>query len=1231
MVKRASRVRTAIRVAILLACAVLGGTLVRARADPPDPNPALQLHLDTVAGDGTTPDSSANGLTAHVTGSLGAGRWGQALAPANDGDGVRVDDNAALKPGSLTLVAWVKRSATPGANRIIVGKQGLIPETGEVPCAGYSYALVTGPSGGLRFTLRTDQGTDVRSETPELSSTAAWDGNWHMIAGTWNGNSMQLWVDGQAKGSPTSVGSFPILQGDGDTYPAALFGGYADHGAVTSCDASGARYTGGLDEVRLYPRALSSDEMAYLARGDLTSPPDLANRQPTPTPTPQPTPTPTPQPPSIRIQSLGLDVLHATGAPGNAPILWDLNGDGKPDVTCPANLPYLRLTPNANLTLRVSVTSGGGQSPPTTVQLTGLGVPKADQSLGAESAVCGASLTFFVPPANTPQTCKQATVSFGLAEVRGCFDQLGSIDKIDPAVRAVMKAHYDSVALPDWVVNICRLSSPAAKQVCAEDTKEYVGVDVYQSYGPIKLNGITINPRGAVVVAPNLQRIVSDDASLSWGGLTVQGRQAVDFNLAATQKVLTLRGSHFRPSGHAPIISFDAKRDLPDIGGFKLDGQADLSIEDTGTVRRSYARISVRLPNVFSLFGGQPPSASTTVVATNDSPPNLGTVDISVPEADIGPLKFTRVSFHYNADGDSASGCPRKYWKATAALQLPGTSNGPGAGFSLAPPPQDNGVAFCAGSFKGAGATITFGEPIPPPQIFPGVFLNSIHFGLQLDPLVFSGGAGLSAAGLVHIDGTLLAAFPTPSKPYQLTPQNAGALARFAPRTLTTATFGVGGEVYLKLPIVGETKIGSGGVLYSAPDDLSIGGNVRLEEPGFTLYGSVGGEMMISRGLFQFYGGIQACIADISIACLGAGGWVGSVGMVACVTIGPWNPGAGYRWGDSSPRVFFGAFGDGCKPSRYWTVFPSHAPLAARAAARGSLTFMLARGETSKSVRIGGIGGAPKVLVRAPGGETLIADGTTFQHSRTIASVREPETDSIYLDVVHGRAGTYTVTALPGSASLNGLSATRAGYDTSFRARVTGRGARRVLVYDARRKGGQRVRFFEKGPTTFHLIGSSTGGDGRIRFTPKPGHGGVRSILAVATLDGTPIPDQTLTHFRVATTPNAGRPARVTLRRKGSALVVRWTGASGAARYGVVLKGTGGTLRVFTRGPRSRALVVHGFPATQGVQATVTAQNVLGAWGRPRSSRALRALRKPLTVLQTGSKTKKKPKKPKKH
>jgi hypothetical protein len=105
-----------------------------------------------------------------------------------------------------------------------------------------------------------------------------------MIAGTWDGSSMQLWVDGQPQGSPTSVGSFPILQGDGDTYPAALIAGYADHGAVTSCDASGARYTGGLDEIRLYPRALSSDELAYLARPDLTSPPDLANPQPWPPP-----------------------------------------------------------------------------------------------------------------------------------------------------------------------------------------------------------------------------------------------------------------------------------------------------------------------------------------------------------------------------------------------------------------------------------------------------------------------------------------------------------------------------------------------------------------------------------------------------------------------------------------------------------------------------------------------------------------------------------------------------------------------------------------------------------------------------------------------------------------------------------------------------------------------------------------------------------------------------------
>lgn len=142
------------------------------------------------------------------------------------------------------------------------------------------------------------------------------------------------------------------------------------------------------------------------------------------------------------------------------------------------------------------------------------------------------------------------------------------------------------------------------------------------------------------------------------------------------------------------------------------------------------------------------------------------------------------------------------------------------------------------------------------------------------------------------------------------------------------------------------------------------------------------------------------------------------------------------------------------------------------------------------------------------------------------------------------------------------------------------------------------------------------GGKGRIRFRPAVGPGGRRRIIASPTVDGVPIPNQTLTTYRAPALVKTGTPRRVRLRRRGTRLTVRWSKARGAKRYGVVLKLSDGSTRSFRLSPRRRSLRIRPVPLSLSGSVRVSAQGVLMDWGRAKSARFKR-LRRPFTVLDT--------------
>jgi hypothetical protein len=158
-----------------------------------------------------------------------------------DGDDfVTIPGTAALEPARLTVAAWVRGTTSPGAFKYVMSK-------GSLTCLNSSYGLYTGSGGGLAFYIADGPGHFFK--TPEAPPTV-WDGQWHNVAGTFDGATVRLYVDGVQVGSgtpaPTTINY--DLGADG-----GQIGGYPG----TCTDAL--TLVGDIDGVQVWSQALPVD------------------------------------------------------------------------------------------------------------------------------------------------------------------------------------------------------------------------------------------------------------------------------------------------------------------------------------------------------------------------------------------------------------------------------------------------------------------------------------------------------------------------------------------------------------------------------------------------------------------------------------------------------------------------------------------------------------------------------------------------------------------------------------------------------------------------------------------------------------------------------------------------------------------------------------------------------------------------------------------------------------
>jgi concanavalin A-like lectin/glucanase superfamily protein len=256
---------------------------------------AAQWPLDEATG-GLTPDTSGHALDGTLGGYatlVPGGRFGNALDLLPPESYLYVADSPTLESPHITVQAWVRNAGNPGSYKWIVAK-------GAAGCSGASYGMSTGANGGLYFIIY--DGTSAYGTAD--AGEAIWDGQWHAVAGTYDGANLRIYVDGAEVGTGTPNAS---------TIQYGLQFEDFNLGSYPGIDVCGFDYMfpGEIDQVSIYRRALEAAELAELARGDEAAPPSLPTR-PDPGVEPPPPPDLGPQPGrSLAPKVEGIEVTQA--------------------------------------------------------------------------------------------------------------------------------------------------------------------------------------------------------------------------------------------------------------------------------------------------------------------------------------------------------------------------------------------------------------------------------------------------------------------------------------------------------------------------------------------------------------------------------------------------------------------------------------------------------------------------------------------------------------------------------------------------------------------------------------------------------------------------------------------------------------------------------------------------------------------------------------------------------
>ncbi len=156
---------------------------------------------------------------------------------------IEVPSQPLLEPHRLTVAAWV-RGDRPQDLSYILAK-------GADSSIAASFALYSGSNSGLAFYIY--DGENYYSSPEVTTPEAIWNGKWVHVAGSYDGSTVRLYVNGSEVGSGTPVAT--LIKYDLPSDRALLIGSYFG--------SSG--WVGDIDEVTILDDALTAEEVAALA------------------------------------------------------------------------------------------------------------------------------------------------------------------------------------------------------------------------------------------------------------------------------------------------------------------------------------------------------------------------------------------------------------------------------------------------------------------------------------------------------------------------------------------------------------------------------------------------------------------------------------------------------------------------------------------------------------------------------------------------------------------------------------------------------------------------------------------------------------------------------------------------------------------------------------------------------------------------------------------------------
>jgi hypothetical protein len=537
------------------------------------------------------------------------------------------------------------------------------------------------------------------------------------------------------------------------------------------------------------------------------------------------------------------------------------------------------------------------------------------------------------------------------------------------------------------------------------------------------------------------------------------------------------------------------------IFGFPVTGTAELKFDKNG----AFIPAHLELPKV---FGGV--TGDVTLRLKNPDGLKLEGFKIHVGEAFLGALKIKPLDVEYKG------GVPALF-EGSATLLLPPKFANPGAHVSF---------GFVDGKFKHAEGTLPFDPPL---ELFPPwAYLRQIGLALSTDPLMIGGGVEL--IGGPQIAGTAAIAIDAlPPKGFSFTFSDPAILKISGAMSVVDVPFAHG---FVEFRTSGLLKFG-GGLDFTAPLGVA---SVTAGVPEGPPLGP--GFVDLADGRFNApYEGHVCVPAGCGFIDVGSAGVISSKGIAACgqylITKDPEigvSAGFGYAWGGDAD--VFGSFG-GCDVTPYAET--------ARRRQGGGLAVEVPPGLPQENLIVEGAGGAPRITVTGPDGETVSSGaGGAPGKSAHMVVFSTPGQNVTSVLIGQPAAGSYTVAAQPGSPAITRLGNAHGLPEPQVAAKVSGTGHARRLSYTVTPIAGQAVRFIERAEGAGADLGAAKGKSGTLRFSPAPGPKGTRQIVAAVDQDGVPRRQIVVATYVAPAPARPGKPAFVRVRRAGTALKVRW-------------------------------------------------------------------------------------------